>query len=58
MASPSSLMSKAKGMDSFACTCVTNFVQKKESTCKEVGESVSSNERASVEKSRRIKRTE
>ena len=63
MASPSSLTSKAKGMDFvcvYTCMCVrvTNFVQKKESTCRKVGESVSSSERASVEKSRRIERTE
>ena len=32
--------------------------RRKESTCRGVGESVSSSERASVEKSRRIERTE
>ena len=40
MASPSGLTSKAKGMDSFTCMCVRvmNFVQKKESAGREVGE--------------------
>ena len=37
------------------CVRVMNFVQKKESAGREVGESVSSSERASVEKSRHIK---
>ena len=35
---------------------VTNFVQKKESAGREVGESVSRGQRASVDKSRRIRK--